>query len=200
MSPLVVAGIDLSLTSTGVARVTVDEAGGTWRTWQVASPPRGREVPAQWARIRDAADRVHAAYWPGPLEEPQPDLVVVEGPAFGKGVMSGAHDLSGFWWQVVGSIVDDGVPVAVMSPASLKVYATGDGSSNTKKAHIVRAVQQTYPGALTNGVHDVADAVVLAAAGARWAGSAVDCLPDLRVRALDKVKWPESFRHNRIGG
>lgn len=195
---MVVAGVDLSLTSTGVARVTVDESGGTWRTWQVASPPRGRDLTAQRARIADAADRVTAAACLAGVES-RPDLAVVEGPAFGKGVMSGAHDLSGFWWEVVGRLVDLGVPVAVMSPSSLKVYATGDGSPRTKKEHIVRAVQQTYPGALTNGVHDVADAVVLAAAGARWAGAPVDCLPDLRVRALDKVKWPESFRHNRIG-
>lgn len=197
MSPLVVAGIDLSLASTGVARMTVDEAGGTWRTWQVASPSRGRDLTAQRPRILDAADRVTAAVCLASVES-TPDLAVVEGPAFGS-VTSGAHDLAGFWWEVVGRLVDLGVPIAVMSPSSLKVYATGDGSPRTKKAHIVRAVQQTYPGALTNGVHDVADAVVLAAAGARWAGAAVDCLPDLRVRALNKVKWPESFRHNRIG-
>lgn len=196
MSPLTVVGIDLALASTGVARVAADEQGGTWRTWQVASPKVGAGTAAQAHRIRDAAGRILAA-----TLEDCPELVVIEAMPPGT-FQQGIRDVAGQWWMVVCSLIASGVPVATVMPNTLKVYAVGHGGSKKRpagKKEILAAAQHAYPGALTGGVHDVADAMFLAAAGARWAGFPVDCLPDVNVRALDKFKWPESFRPNRIG-
>lgn len=203
MTGVRVVGIDLALASTGVARADVDEAGVSWRTWQVASPKHGSGTARQAARISGASRRILAATldedpWEG---AGHPDLVVIEGLPPGT-YQQGVRDVAGQWWMVTTRLVELGIPVAVCMPSTLKVYALGHGGSKERpagKPQMLAAAHSTYPGALTGGVHDVADALFLAAAGARWAGFPVDCLPDQHLRALDKFKWPESFRPNRIG-
>lgn len=187
-----VVGVDLSLTSTGIAAVTVDGLGGTWRTWRVASPTRGRDLTDQHARISDATVRILAAVTTVPA-----DLCVVESPAYGKAQMAFAHDLAGLWWRVVAGILDTGLPVAQVAPSSLKVYTVGYGGSAQKpvrKSHVQAAVAAACPAAATGGIHDVADAIGLAAMGARWLGHPVDCLPDHHIAAISRAKWPTTER------
>lgn len=192
-----VVGIDLSLSSTGVARVTVDDRGGVWRTWQVASEPRGKGVAAQGLRISDAAARIIEAV----LVDPLTDLAVIEAMPPGT-IQKGIRDTAGLWWMVVSALARQRIPIATVMPSTLKVYATGYGGSTDRKvakAEMVKAARAAYPGLLIAGCHDVADAAFLAAAGARHLGRPVDCLPDTNLRALEKFKWPESLRHNGNG-
>ena len=191
-SPLVVVGLDLSMASTGVARAEVDDQGApTWRTWQVSSPARGQDLASQHARLADSAERVWRAVMEAGAE---PDLVMVESPAMGhQASRAGTLALTGHWWLTLDPFLRAGIPVATLSPSSLKVYATGHGGSPGKPVtkQIMRAaIEPRYPGLLTGGVHDVAEAGALAAAAARLLGRPIDCLPDTHVRALDKAKAP----------
>ena len=72
-------------------------------------------------------------------------------------------------------------------PALLKKYATGRG--NAAKDEVLAAVVRRYPHADING-NDIADAVVLAAMGARHREAPIEnSLPALNASALAKVNW-----------
>jgi hypothetical protein len=146
-------------------------------------------APLAWqhTRMLDITARVLTA-----VGDP-PTLTVIEGPAFGHGPQAGAHDMSGLWWRVVGHLLDAGVPVASVSPKTLKVYILGFAGSPkqpVRKADVRRAVEQRYRAYLTGGSHDVADAIGLAAMGARALGRPIDALPDTHLRAMTSVRWP----------
>lgn len=185
-----VCGIDLSLTSTGVCRIDWREgdAGPRSRTYRVESGPAGRTLADQHRRMVDVCGRVLAAAGAGL------DLAVIEGPDYGRGRQSGAHDLSGLWWMVASSLLSGGTCAVVqVPPSTLKVYVVGfGGSRNTKvsKRDILAAVERRYPSYLTGGSHDVAEAIGLAAMACRRMGRPIDFLPDRYVRAMESVKWP----------
>lgn len=116
------------------------------------------------------------------------DLVVIEGPAHGQTTGS-HHDRSGLWWQIVGDFLDLGIPVVEISPSSLKTYATGKG--NAGKDEVMLAVARRYTDITEVANNDQADALVLAAMGARHLGAPIEAsLPASHLRALDKVAWP----------
>lgn len=192
MTAVRVGGIDLSLSSTGVAVVHAGEDGGQWRTYRVRSKVEGAGLLAQHRRMRDIRGRVLEAL----LHDEPLDLAVIEARFSGGLKARGAHDLSGLWWDVVGELCDAGVPVASVVGSTLKVYVLGNGKPGGKqtevKALMTAAIARNYPGALTAGSHDIADAVGLAAMGARHLGQPVDCLPDTQLRAMGSPLWPDS--------
>jgi hypothetical protein len=189
----VVIGLDLAISSTGIARFAWDDAGAlTTRTFQVTSRAEPKATLAQQvARMVDVRHRVLAAVdafdpWCQPL-------VAIEGPATGLSSNAGGFALWGLWWQVVADLHTYGCAVAVVSPSTLKVYATGFGGSAAhpvRKPDVQRAVAQRYPQLLTGGSHDVADAIVLAAMAARAVRRPIDDLPSIHLRAMEKPKWP----------
>lgn len=192
-----VAGIDLALASTGVTRLAWDADGRRQaKTFQVKSQGHaGATLEEASTRLRDICRRViEACGWP--------DLAVIEAPNYGRGQQAGSHDVSGLWWLVVDTLLTENVPVAQVSPSTLKVYVVGFGGAPgkpVKKADMLRAVQQRYPDLLTGGVHDVADSIGLAAMGARHLGRPIDDLPTTHLRALTSVRWPQPLRPNEIG-
>lgn len=165
-----ILGLDLSLTSTGVA--IADEA-TNYSAYTVKPKEGGHERLARIVRavLTEACDA---------------DLVVVEGPAFGaKG--SAYHQLAGLWWIVTQELWDDSVPYAVVSPFELKKYATGTTKSD--KDAIMLATARRFGS--FSGDNNAADALWLAAAGAEHLGRPLLQLPQVQRDALTKVAWPE---------
>ncbi|MBW1603437.1 hypothetical protein JJV70_15255 [Streptomyces sp. JJ66] len=168
-----VVGLDISLTSTGVATL-----GGT-----VTIPTTGRRRDALTARHARLAHITREVL----REVGAVDLVVVEGPAYRAAHMAGHHDASGLWWRITGALIDRGIPVAVMPPACRARYATGSGAA--RKTAVLAAVQQRY-GAVC-ATDDEADALVLRAAGLDWLGQPLADVPAGHRAALGGVAWPD---------
>ena len=177
-----VVGLDLSLTSTGVAVVDDEPADGVGRVvGRVTSSGKATAtLRERHHRLQLLCQRVAALAWPS-------NLVVVEGPSFGQHRQGGQHDRAGLWWLVVSTLHDVGVPVVEVPPSVRSKYATGAG--NASKDAVLAAVVRRYPDVEVRG-NDEADALVLAAMGARHLGRPIDSLPQVHLQAMGKVRWP----------
>lgn len=173
--PVTVVGLDLSLSSTGVAGARSD--GQVW-TDRIRTPTglRGHERMA-WltARVKD--------FTRGAC------LVMVEGPSYGS-TGGSVHERAGLWWLVTHSLWARGVEVAVVPPSCLKKYATGRG--NAGKDEVLIAMVRRFP-AVDIGGNDEADGLVLACMGADRLGFPVVKFPDAHREALVKVAWPDGL-------
>ncbi len=175
MSPFVV-GIDVSLTSTGVATPL-----GVLR---IRSKGKADDsLTVRRGRLRGLTEAiVEAALYHG-----RPDLVVIEGPSFAS-VGGHPHDRSGLWWLVVDALRELDLPVAVMVPSARCKYGTGKG--NASKDAVFAETIRRYPTFAVDG-NDVADALLLCAAGMDYLSAPLAELPQTHRTALDKVEWPE---------
>ncbi|WP_159794500.1 hypothetical protein [Puerhibacterium puerhi] len=174
-----IVGLDLSLASTGVSAVYPD-LGGRATVARIQTKPDGDSLLARRQRLRTIRDAV--AGWTRSA-----DLVVVEGLAFAS-TSPHATERAGLWWLVVESVLARNTPVAVVSPTARAKYATGKG--NAGKDAVLAAVVRRYPDVDVTG-NDEADALVLAAMGARHVGQPIDHLPTTHTDAMAKVAWPE---------
>lgn len=171
-----VTGLDLSLTYTGIATVRTD--GSIDVSAVRSSGHRDDDLHTKAIRFDNIAEDI--------LDEVPRDaeLVVIESPAYG--MPQGAVDLGGLRWLVLTRLVLRGFDVSEVSPSGLKKYATEKG--NADKDVVLATVVKRYPQAdVTN--NNTADAVVLAALGARHLGHPVDEITVLRQVAYDKVRW-----------
>ena len=165
-----VLGLDLSLTRTGLA----GNAGGGWT--DSIRPPAKLTGHRRLAHIEDQIlDR-----WVADV-----DLVVVEGPSYGS-VTGSFHERAGLWWLVTHALWAREVQVVVMPPTSLKKFATGRG--NAGKDDVLREVTKRF--AWFAGDNNEADALVLAAAGADWAGEPMAPMPAANRAAIAALGWP----------
>lgn len=170
-----VIGLDLSLTATGIAYA--DGSTSTVKT-------RANDGDRRLLRIQDA---IRAAIAPGA------DLIVIEDiPSHGAymirtmGIVHGA---------VRAVLATTNIPHALMSPTSLKAYATGkgawkrdaDGSKNNKAPMANAALEHT---GRTFATTDECDAWWLRAAGLDHLGEPEFALPAAQRARLDAVKWP----------
>lgn len=177
-----VAGLDLSLTSTGVALVGDGEPAELHRVRSAGH--RGDSLWERFLRLdrlrREIVDLVHGD---------SPDLVVVEGPSFGS-AGAGTFDRSGLWWLVVWEL-SAAIPVAEVSPSARAKYATGAGGGpKAAKDAVLAAVVRRYSDVEVDG-NDVADALLLAAMGARHLDAPIDEVPAVNLQAMEKVAWPD---------
>lgn len=176
-----ILGLDLSLTSSGVALI----GDGLLSAW--AYKPKGTGL----SRLRQA--RAEFVYWAREAE-----LVLIEGPSYGSqggGRQSGHHERAGLWWLVYEALDKREIPVAVVPPATLKRYATGKGNAS-KDAMLVAAAKR-FPN--WEGGNDEADAAWLAAMGADRLGIPFVSMPAANREALNAVTWPEhSIRHDAL--
>lgn len=169
-----VLGVDWSLTGSGVAWVNLDDGvtdTATFRTW-----PDDGSVEAIARRIQHIADQIEA--W---ADLHAGDLIVIEGPVTHAPSAHRSKMLGG-WWATAGRLaplVDD--PVLVVPPKTRAKYATGHGAA--RKPAVLAAVRANYPG-FTIADDNQADAVVLAAIGARSLGRPIDDLPASHLAAL----------------
>lgn len=175
-----IAGLDTSLTSTGIGIITRRVSGDCLATATTITS-RGKRndgLPERATRIAGLAEAIDHAV--GSVA-----LAVIENPAHGSrgGSPMDRHYL---WWLVVSKLIARGVPVAVCAPATRAKFATGSGKAD--KAAVSAAITRLWPELeLTNS--DEADAVCLAHAGAVRLGWPVETLQRHR-DALAAIHWP----------
>lgn len=175
-----VLGLDLSLTSTGMAEIIE----GAPRAWSIKPPPAHR-----------GHDRLHwlvDTIWATACEYEGGHLVVVEGPSYGSQASGRGHERAGLWWLLTHQLWSNGIEMAVVSPAALKKYATGKG--NAGKDEVLMATARRFPD--FDGGNDAADALWLAAMGADHAGVPIVTVPAPHRQALAKVEWPAVIKEN----
>lgn len=178
-----IVGLDLSLTSSGVAvladgEVTVSRVRSVGKKGD-SLLARGRRLNRLKVQLLDLCDGA--------------DLVVIEGPAMNVSASaSGAvHDRGGLWWLVVHSLIASGVPVMEIAPRVRAKYATGKG--NAAKDAVFAAVLRRYT-EVPIANNDEADAVVMVAIGARVLGVPIEpSLPQLNLDVMPKLHLPEDL-------
>lgn len=169
-------GLDLSLTSTGVAIIH----NGAATVQRVISKPVPHATSADQAH---RIDMLVAAIL-GAIPDSDVTKVAVEGPSYAS-TGSAAHILGGLWWAVRIALSRLGYDVAVVAPGTVKKYAAGRG--NAGKDEVLAAVVRRYPDVLVRG-NDEADALTLAAIAARIDGAPLETsLPDVQAAAVSAV-------------
>lgn len=173
---LVVIGVDLAKTNTGIATPGGVRLVTSHGAKDDPYPARGVRL----ARIRNAVMRVCEGA----------SMVVIEGPSYGS--RDGhQHDRSGLWWLVYRAFQVNEIPVAVVTPSQLKKYATGSGAADKFAVHA--AVIKRYPDIEVKGA-DQADALVLRAMGCDRIGQPIAPVPAINRKVLDNVDWPAVVR------
>lgn len=181
-----ISGLDLSLSCTGVTRITRGDALGHQVDVRrvMSKPTKSPTLGDRSTRLRRLAGEITALCAGS-------SLVVVEGPAYSSN-SGAAHDRAGLWWLVVARLQGAGIQVVEVPPASLKTYATGKG--NAGKDDVLTAVIRRYAHVSFNG-NDEADSLILASMGARFAGFPIEGdLPQVQLRAMEKVSWHPTTR------
>lgn len=168
-----IAGLDLSLTSAGVALV---QPGGAVSVHRVRPPAAAKATVHERLKVlyTEVRQLVHGA-----------THITVEGPSFGS---QGQHKMGGMWWIVMHVLWLDNpdAEVVVVAPTTLKIYATGQGNK-LEKDEIALMVARRYPEVDIRN-NDMADALVAAAMTADQLGCPLAEVPKTHRRALKD--WP----------
>lgn len=182
-----ILGVDFSLTSTGIATIHTGDGREHHIVDRIKSTgSKTATLTERNKRLTQLACAVHSVAHT--IDGEPADLVVIEGPSFGQARQGGQHDRAGLWWLAVSYLIDAGLPVAEVAPASRAKYATGKG--NAAKDAVLAAVVRRYPDVDVTG-NDEADALILAAMGARHLGHPIEAaLPQQHLVAMDAVRWP----------
>lgn len=177
---MIVTGLDLSLTSTGMARIVTGEFGGrAVALGTVKSQPGGKSVEARLDRLDALVSGIDDFILPG-------GLVVIEAPAYSR--QAGArHERSGLWWMVARVAKAKGSRVVECSPTARQRYAVGRAGSSVAKADVLWAMRDSFP-RVNIANDDEADALAIAALGCRLVGFPVDAGAPHRVEAAASVK------------
>lgn len=179
-----IVGIDLSLTSTGIAAFETDTR--EMFTTAVCSTGHKKDpLSAHAARCRDMADRIIAE-----VDNCSPVMVVIESAYFNTGAAdTSAHRRAGLWWAVITELITR-YPVAEVAPSTLKKFVAGTGRAS-KEAMILAMAGRFGEGVLVKGSRDdTADAAGLAAMGGYAAG--IESMPRTAARnaTIVSVVWP----------
>lgn len=174
-----IVGIDPSLRSTGYAEIH----DGVLTLGTFGAPGRPT-FSGRIARVQTVALSIVLRVVDAPAT---PDLVVIEGPSLGQRRQGGQFDRHGLWWIVVGDLHSHGVNLAVVPPASLKVFATGTGKA--AKVDMMEAAARQWPHVKFRN-HDQVDAAWLCAMGAEHLG-VMPPAGGRRSAALRKIEWPD---------
>lgn len=178
--PPLIVGIDPSLTSTGIAVIDPDTG---------IQLHRIRSKGTKTATLRERAARLNRLTLEVLETTEGADLIVIESPAYSNSLGS-MHDRSGLWWTIVGTLRLRNIPVIEVPPTTRAKYATGRG--NAGKDEVLAAVIRRYPTLEVTG-NDVADALTLAAIGARLTGWKLeDTIPKASADALGKLALPNA--------
>jgi Holliday junction resolvasome RuvABC endonuclease subunit len=177
-----VIGLDLSLTSTGVALPD----GTTYRI-----KTRDKDGDRRLVVIRN---NIRAA-----LAEHRPYLAVIEDlpkHAMSAGLTAKVHG------PVVCELLDADVPYAYVVPSTLKKYATDNGNATKRQmadaAYLADGAE--FPGDLNARGEggDMCDAWWLRAAGHDWCGVPLFAMPQAQRDRLCKAKWPAEFAQRYV--
>lgn len=197
--PLKVVALDLSNKATAIA-ATHDPHGdpflGVYTVPGTALLPLHAQIDLIEAKVRRACGRgSDRKAW-------QPDLVVIEGTFSRAGAHTSDYPLHALHSQVKQWLYRREIPYVDVSPATLKVWATGSGSargaSKVTKDDVVRAVMATYGGKMLIDPNDnnQTDAVALLTMALAHYGQPLAEVPSLpgrpnsHRRALSDLPWP----------
>jgi len=168
--PLRVAGLDLSITAPGIA--LPDGTTHTIKTHPKEGDRRLQRIATEIGRALNGD------------EDNDVDLVVIEDlPTHAKsagitGMVHGAVRLI---------LLDSCIPYVLVTPATLKAFATGKGNAD-KTAMAVAALKRAGREFADD---NQCDAWWLRAAGLDWYGQPEFTLPQAQRDRLSKVDWPE---------
>jgi Holliday junction resolvasome RuvABC endonuclease subunit len=172
-------GIDLSLTSTGLARIYEDGRAYTWS--RTSTGKRGDMLTQRVTRIRRLTMDIDNDTY-------DTDRVVIEAPSYGSRGGS-TWDRAGLWWALIQLLVSRDLPVSLCAPATRAKWAAGTGRAD--KAAVAAAMARLFPNVeISNS--DEADALALAHIGAVRAGYAVPTLARHDAAAMAKVHWGDA--------
>lgn len=186
----ILIGLDLSLTGTGIADITIphDSTPVTVTTHTIVSTGhRTDTLPMRVARIRKLRNTIidrtkHA------------DLVTIEAPAFSR-TMGSMWDRAGLWHHVIGTLDHLGIPYAQAVPQKVKQLAAGKG--NADKTAVAAGMVRMWGDHATPGNDNEFDALALATLGAIHLAR-----HQLPVRVLERhlevvscIDWPTQRRY-----
>lgn len=187
-----IAGLDLSLTSAGVAVVT-DATGVACPTILTSCGRTGREGETYKQRSRRVRKQVFDVM---KLLEPagKLDLAVIEGPIYGGNFTGSYFDRAILWGGVYGALDALNVPIAVIPPTQGHIFTTGKGSMpkdpRAFKPLILESVQKLLPDR-TIANDDQADALGLAWMGAMSLGITMPFRAQRwQYEAVHSAVWP----------
>lgn len=183
------AGIDLSLTATGLAHsngacATIGQAGLTKLAWadqlEAAQILRGG--------IRQFLFESFSRFGQ-PRSLDLLEVVVIEGLDMSQSY-GGQILRSHLWCLVVSDLLDEGVQVYVAPSPQVKMYATGKGALPAGKAGkklVIEAVRRQWPFFEIGNDDNKADAAVMCAMAAEIAGYPMSVVTPEQTRALAKT-------------
>lgn len=181
LPPRRLVALDASLTSTGVA---VYNAGAPDLITATCKPPAHIDGTRRLIHIRDY---VRALVTGEVAALPMADVVLLEGYAYGmiRG-QSNAHSLGELGGVLRVELLELEIPLVVVPPATLKVYATGKG--NAAKTDVFGAAVHRSGREFPNT--DEADAWWLAQLACGYWGLPHVEMPTKHHAAFDKIDWP----------
>lgn len=182
---MIAVGIDPSLNCTGLAKIT----DGYLETLRLPTSTEQGDLADVRRRVRYITGRMV-------MFVPQGAVAVIEAPIVVRGGRGGLQ-LERAW--LFGFLVDQlfarQCQVVQVRPKVRAKLATGNG--NAEKRDVLAAIRERFP-ATRIADDNVADAVALAAAGARWAGEPIDgALTKKQAEAMASVSWPNTEKREQ---
>jgi len=192
-----IMGLDLSLSATGLATWYSADHDRTPRVATIRTPADWPDE-GRWEKIAGTVWRTIAENGPDPFRT----LIVVEGRinirgraelVGGKARITGARgdttlDLAELRGVIRYGLWRRGVPVAVVHPATLKRFATGNGAAN--KETMVLAAERRLGAVCPISNNNEADALWLLSMALHHHGRPLCPMPAKNVEALASVTWP----------
>jgi Holliday junction resolvasome RuvABC endonuclease subunit len=166
----IVLGIDPSLASTGLCRVTLSP-GRRDPEHVLCATVTSKPTDKTYRAISDRLTAITAE-----ISEyvPLASLVVIESPSFAS-KFGHTHTRDWLWGKIYDLCArDHGKKVLVVSPSQRMKYATGKG--NAQKDQVLAAAIRRWPDVEITG-NDTADALILAAIGCRFLTLPIDEVP-----------------------
>lgn len=181
-----VFGIDTSLSNTGIAEFHEDSE-LPWLTFATTPPAIPDDVEHNADRIRTAATLIYQKVAGQAI--PRADVwIIFEGPAIGA-INGKPDERAGLRWYLTIAFRTAGYRVMFMPPATVKKYWTNNG--NAPKPLMLGWAKRRYPDTFIRD-HNVADALALAHAGARYRGLLPTPVPpEVNMTALAAIVWPK---------
>lgn len=177
-----IIGIDASLVSTGLARITTDGTDWLAETGCAQSKPTSTTVAGRAARVRRIVADVLDFVLPC-------DVAVLEAPIFGGSFGQGTFERGWLWGAIASKLVEHSVPVLDVAPKTRASFAAQAGGAD--KAAVALAVGRMWPHwtpGVSAGVNDQADALALASIGVVLVALEPPfAMPAYRTKALAKI-------------
>lgn len=168
-----VLALDLSLTATGIATIGGDQVRAA-----TIDPGKARGHHRLRYILNDIAVRL-ADFWPDLVAIEELELPRVRSTSVIP--LAELHGIVKFW-------LHPRVPVVLINPTLMKLYATGRGSAG--KEQVVLQVERRFGALVQVADNNQADALVMAAMAADHYGSPLAAMPAVNRAALGKVAWP----------